>query len=143
MNALCLLSDGQLASSSDDGAIRLWDVVSGLANESRWGHHGKVSSLCRLTDGRLAFGPEARQHDLPVGCGDRRSNGAPSKMDTPVVLTLFAFFMTVVLLLDLDDETIRLWDVATLQETARLDGHTRRVSALCLLADGGLASGSG
>jgi WD40 repeat protein len=41
------------------------------------------------------------------------------------------------------DNTIRLWDVATGAETARLDGHSRWVHALCLLPDGRLASGSG
>ena len=41
-----------------------------------------------------------------------------------------------------EDNTIRLWDVATGAETARLEGHAGAVSALCLLADGRLASGS-
>jgi WD40 repeat protein len=40
------------------------------------------------------------------------------------------------------DNTIRLWDVATGAETARLEGHTSAIQALCLLPDGRLASGS-
>ena len=39
--------------------------------------------------------------------------------------------------------TIRLWDVTTGAETARLEGHCGGVNALCLLPDGRLASGSG
>jgi WD40 repeat protein len=35
-----------------------------------------------------------------------------------------------------------LWDVKTGAETARLDGHRGLVTALCLLADGRLVSGS-
>jgi WD40 repeat protein len=41
-----------------------------------------------------------------------------------------------------DDNTIRLWDVKAGTETARLEGHSRPVNALCVLPDGQLASGS-
>jgi WD40 repeat protein len=40
------------------------------------------------------------------------------------------------------DRTIRLWDVATAVETARLEGHMSEVLGLLLLPDGRLASGS-
>jgi WD40 repeat protein len=40
------------------------------------------------------------------------------------------------------DGTIRLWDVTTGVEIARLDGHDGGVEALCVLPDGRLASGS-
>ena len=39
-----------------------------------------------------------------------------------------------------DDNTIRLWDVASGAETARLEGHS--IGSLCVLPDGRLASGS-
>jgi WD40 repeat protein len=35
-----------------------------------------------------------------------------------------------------------LWDVKTGAESARLEGHSSRVTALCVLLDGRLASGS-
>ena len=41
-----------------------------------------------------------------------------------------------------DDNTIRLWDVTAGAETARLEGHSGSVAALCMLPDGRLASGS-
>jgi WD40 repeat protein len=41
-----------------------------------------------------------------------------------------------------NDGTIRLWDVTTGAETARLEGHSGSISALCVLLDGRLASGS-
>ena len=40
------------------------------------------------------------------------------------------------------DKTIRLWDVKTGTETARIEGHTAEVHALAPLPDGRLASGS-
>jgi WD40 repeat protein len=41
-----------------------------------------------------------------------------------------------------DDRTIRLWDLTTGAETARLEGHSDGVRTLCVLPDGRLASGS-
>jgi hypothetical protein len=41
------------------------------------------------------------------------------------------------------DEALTLWDLARGAETARLDGHSSWVTALCGLPDGRLASGSG
>ena len=41
-----------------------------------------------------------------------------------------------------DDNTIRLWDVASGAVTARLEGHSNEVATLCGLPDGRLASGS-
>jgi WD40 repeat protein len=41
-----------------------------------------------------------------------------------------------------DDRTIRLWDVTAGAETARLEGHSDWVRALCVLPDGRLASGT-
>ena len=40
------------------------------------------------------------------------------------------------------DKTIRLWDVKTGAESARLEGHSDSVNALCVLPHGRLASGS-
>jgi WD40 repeat protein len=40
------------------------------------------------------------------------------------------------------DSTIRLWDLNTGAETARLKGHLGPINALCVLPDGRLASGS-
>jgi WD40 repeat protein len=40
------------------------------------------------------------------------------------------------------DKTIRLWEVTSGAETARLEGPSDAVVALCLLPDGRLASGS-
>jgi WD40 repeat protein len=40
------------------------------------------------------------------------------------------------------DHKIRLWDVKIGAESARLEGHSISVNALCVLPDGRLASGS-
>jgi WD40 repeat protein len=47
-----------------------------------------------------------------------------------------------VLLTGCNKEPVRLWDVTTGAEAARLEGHTKPVTALVMLPDGRLASGS-
>jgi WD40 repeat protein len=121
------LPDGRLVSAAWEGVIRLWDVRTEAETARPKGHAGSVEALCVLADGRLASGSW--------------------------------------------DKTIRLWDVKTGIETARLKGHLLRtykrgvdpmqiavrgrgfdaseleefffpVTALCLLPDERLASGS-
>jgi WD40 repeat protein len=41
------------------------------------------------------------------------------------------------------DHTVRLWDLTRGAETARFDGHSSVVTALCMLPDGRLVSGWG
>jgi len=49
------LLDGRVATGSDDGTIRMWDVVEGAPDGLPLeGHEGPVSCLCAMSDGRLA-----------------------------------------------------------------------------------------
>jgi WD40 repeat protein len=54
--ALAGLSDGRLASGSDDGIIKIWDPVTGKLQATLEGHSGAVRALAVLPDGRLASG---------------------------------------------------------------------------------------
>ncbi len=80
------------------------------------------------------------QDDPAVGRGDRRRDGAPQGAYRTGHRSLPAGGRAA--RLGLLGQDVRLWDVATGAETAPLGGHADRVTALCLLADGRLASGS-
>ncbi len=54
VNALAVLPDGRLVSTSTNKSIRLWDVNSGAETARLEGHGGKVEALALLPEGRLA-----------------------------------------------------------------------------------------
>jgi len=136
VDALCLLSDGRLASGSHDNTIRVWDVATGAETARLEGHAGWVLALCLLEDGRLASGSNDRTirlWDVATGAETARLRGWGGTL-CQLKDGRLASGST--------DGTIRLWDVATGKVTARLKGHADWVEALCQLADGRLASGS-
>jgi hypothetical protein len=59
VDALCLLPDGRLVSSSDE-TIRLWDLSTRVETGSLVGHSDRVTALCLMSDGRLASPPAPR-----------------------------------------------------------------------------------
>jgi len=139
VDALCLLSDGRLASGSHDNTIRVWDVATGAETARLKGHAGWVLALCQLEDGRLASGfldGTIRLWDLATGAVTTRLEGHTGAVEALCQLgdgRLASGSHE-------GDGTIRLWDVASGAETARLRDHP--VEALCTLADGRLASGT-
>ncbi len=140
VQALCVLPDGRLASGSADNTIRLWDVATGAETARLEGHY-EFGSGPLPAAGRAARLGLVGQHDPAVGRGERAPRPPASKGTTSWVQAL-CLLPDGRLASGSSDKTIRLWDVATGAETARLEGHTELGSALCLLPDGRLASGS-
>ena len=151
--ALAVLADGRLASGSDDKTIRLWDVASGAETARLEGHTSEIRSLAVVADGRLASGSDdktIRLWDVASGAETARLEGHTSEIRSLAVLADGRLasgsgswpFGRPDSTIDPSHNTIRLWDVASGAETARLEGHTGRVTALALLPDGRLASGS-
>jgi WD40 repeat protein len=140
VRALAVLPDGRLASGSDDGIIRLWDLVSGAETGGKLdGHGGYVNALAVLPDGRLASGSGdgiIRLWDLASGA-DTRLVGHAGYVNALAVLPDGR------LASGSGDRTIRLWGLASRDEKpAILQGHRASVRALAVLSDGRFASGS-
>jgi WD40 repeat protein len=139
-NSVCWSRDGRLALSGSKGPmVRLWDVAGDRCLDNfEWHSHGvRVSSVCLSSDCRLALsGSEDGKLVLwnaASGLWLRNFKEFP-----PMCLS-----SDDCLVLSTSDDTLKLWEVASGRCLRTFEGHTRRVSSLCLSSDGRLAlSGS-
>ena len=118
VSCLCPLPDGRLATAGDDGWLRVWDApreyaAAAPACVALRGHASPILDVQALSDGRLASGGLDK---LVRVWNDVRNLDGRSVRDV---------------LRDADLESFAL------------RGHGHRVTCLCLLPDGRVASGSG
>jgi WD40 repeat protein len=141
--SLCPLPDGRLAAGQWDGAIRIWDTVTGAESARFEGHADPVTALCLLPDGRLASGSEDRTirlWDVSTGAETARLEGHSDYVNALCPLPLPDGRLAS----GSDDGTVRLWDVAARSERSGDEGIRVSVAALCVLPDGCFAvTGSG
>jgi WD40 repeat protein len=147
-SAFAFSPDGaRLAAVSTSGTVSLLDAASGAAVATLDGHAGYVASVVFSPDGRhLALG--SWSYD------DEPWSGTLLLCDAATGVTIstlrgersaFAFSPDGAhLVAGSKDNTVRLWDAASGDPVATLDGHGNRVSAVAFSPDGmRLASGSG
>jgi eukaryotic-like serine/threonine-protein kinase len=145
-----------LATGASDWTIRLWDLSrfpEGGANvpaRALTGHTNAVLSLAFSNDGlTLASGSEDRTirlwdlKELPKRKLPVPSETLTGHTDAVVALAFSPDGKTLASGSSLNDQSLRLWDVARRVERARLKGHTRAVFAVAFSPDGQtLATGS-
>ena len=139
VNALTFLSDGRLASGSDDRTIKLWNPTSGECECTLEGHRAGITALARLPDGRLASGSRDQTikiWNLTNGECERTLQGHRG------MVTALTLLPTGLLASGSWDRTIKLWHLASGDCEQTIDSHSAGVTALALLPDGRLASGS-
>ena len=142
-NSVSFSPDGAtLASVSDDGTLKLWNVTTRTEIATFERHRGGAYSIVFSPDGgTLAFGSwdgTVRLWDVAtrteVATLEGHTGGVNSVVFSPDGVTLAS---------GSSDATIKLWDVATRTEVATLEGHTERVTSVSFSPDGGtLASGA-
>ncbi len=139
--------DGKLiASGSDDGNVRRWDVVTNQqVGEPLQGHTNRVNSVAFSPDGKWIVSGSAdgtlRRWDAVTG----QVIGEPLKGHTGWVNSVVFSPDGRLIASGGGDGTVRLWDAATGQAIGEpLQGHTNWVYSVAFSPDGKLiASGSG
>ncbi|MBI4872186.1 MAG: HEAT repeat domain-containing protein [Candidatus Riflebacteria bacterium] len=124
-----------------DGAVRVWDALTGRQLHALAGHTHSVKAVAYSPDGtRLASGC----HDGIVklwATGTGREVATFASQPSQVLAIAFSPDGRLVATAGWD-RLIRLWDVATGQERLALSGHAERVLAVAFSPDGStLASG--
>jgi WD40 repeat protein len=135
-----------LASASNDGTIRLWDVQHGDCLVTLEGQSSTVDSVCFSPDGRLLASGSGDGAIRLWDFGDQLDINHYSLLQTGHknrVLSLCFSPDGRVLASGGEDSTIRLWDCHSGNCLHILSGHTNGVWSVCFSADGRvLVSGS-
>jgi WD40 repeat protein len=146
VTSLAYSPDGrQLASSSSDQTVRIWDVATAQEVLTLRGHDGAVASVVYSPDGRLiASGGDWQDATLRLWdavTGEERGLLRWHKGNVENIV--FSSDGRLIASTGRDEPVVHLWDVATGTERARLTGHERPPSSIAFAPDGHrLASGS-
>ncbi|MFO0944653.1 MAG: protein kinase [Planctomycetota bacterium] len=131
-----------LASASQDGTVRVWEVPSGRIRWTLSGHTDEVNWVCFSPDGKLLasvsddhttklWDPTSGKELATLRGHDHSVYGVEFTPDQKWLVTAGA------------DRQIVFWDVATRTEGFRFTGHKDSVTSVCVSQDGKLlASGS-
>ena len=132
-----------LASGGGDGQITLWDAESRQPRHLLAGHTGQVRGLLFAPDGQLLFS-SATEPDVfiwRVDTAELHSRLPGQQGNPPAVLAIHP--NGDLLAVGLANGQIVLWDWATAQPLAHLEGHRNSLTSLAFAPHGRLLASSG
>lgn len=142
VRALTFSPDGaQLASSSDDGIVKLWDMFSGQ-HRDLVGHTSRVFAIAFSPDGRtFASG----SHDTTIRIWDLTTQTCLNVLEAHEDHVLSVAFSPdgKQLASSSADSTVKIWDLETEQCVCTLEGHERWVWSVLFSSDGNWVISSG
>jgi len=138
VNSVKFSPDGRwVLSGSDDGTVKLWDVVTGKEVRTFAGHTDRISSVAFSPDGRQVLSGSndetVKLWDMVTGREVRTFTGHTD----PVCSVAFSPDGKQVLSGSWGpDNNFKLWDVVTGKEVRTFAGHTNDVSSVAFSPDG-------
>jgi WD40 repeat protein len=128
--------DGRLiASSHQDGQLRLWDVARGQVLHTFPADNNAVHSAAFTPDGKLLLvadpGTALRLYEVASGKEVRRFEGHTAAVRDVAVSADGQRGLSCSL-----DKTLRLWDLQTGKELRRLEGHAEGLHGVAFCPDG-------
>jgi WD40 repeat protein len=143
---IALSPDGKtVASGSEDGAVRLWDVETGKVL-AKWTAHGsRTTSACWSRDGGLVASGSS---DGTTRVWDVESGKTVLAIETELSVDAVIYSPDTTMIAtggySQKEDYLKIWDAKTGKLVANLKGHTRTVYCLAWTADGKtFISGSG
>jgi WD40 repeat protein len=135
---------GQMLASASDEMVKLWNLSSGLCEDSLHGHQDFISSLTFAPDGNtLASGSEdmtVKIWDVRTGKCTRTFQGYTNAIHS---VAWGGNGSEQILASGGDEKTVKLWNVATRECVTSFSGHAKRVRSVTVSPDAtALASGS-
>lgn len=138
VNCIFVLSNGNLATGSNDKNINIWNPISASTVKILRGHTKSVLAVIELKNGNLVSG----SLDSTIKIWNQLNGAVINTFTNPSYIWCLAELRNGYLAAGLNDGMIKIWKTDDGSEIMSLIGHTGTINSMGLLDNGFLISGS-